>query len=143
MLAAAAVVLAAGAAGTSVAWRRGAETAVGHPAAPAELLAAVQAEQVLLADLRASADTTGHLAPVIADHTAHLAALRSAVAAYPTSRPPEPARPGSVRSAAYLAAAEGSAAKVAAQRAAALDGSAAVLLATVAASEASHASLLT
>ena len=121
--------------------------ATGSAQAPAELVAARDAERALIAAIDASlaheATLRTHLAPIRADHSAHLAALEAAIGAYPTPA----AMPAVARAApldrAGLRAAERTAAAHGAQRAAVLTGRSATLLASIAACEASHAELLT
>lgn len=129
---------------------------------PAELLAAAERERALIADLDATTGGTPALREVLlrarADHAAHLATFRQLLDAYdgpgntPTTSPgtavPSPAPSGSrqtrgtPRTAAQLRAAEEGAAALAARAAAATTGRVAVLLASVSASESSHAALI-
>jgi hypothetical protein len=115
---------------------------------PATLLAALEAERDLIANLDATTGGTPAVRRVIVaarrDHAAHLAALQALV-------PPSPAAPasatssaptGTARTAAQLRDAERAASSRAARRAATLHGAEAVLLASIAACEATHAELL-
>jgi hypothetical protein len=125
------------------------------PTVPRDLRAAAATERELLAQVDAAAGHTHGadrevLRAVRADHVAHLAAIEASIAdaLYPalpstsaSSSAPAPA-PGVVR-VADLRAAEGRAARAAADRAARLTGPAAVLLASIAAAEATHAEALT
>jgi hypothetical protein len=114
--------------------------------APVLLEQALAREQTLVAGLEAA--LSGGLGPPIAlqaarnDHLAHAAALRSAIARYaatsPSSAPPSATTPTVVQ----LRDAEVAAARAAASESAALAGAHAALLASIAASEATHAELL-
>jgi len=119
------------------------------PPPPAELADALAAERDLIAVLDASIATEPQLGErltrIRADHAAHERALAAAVrqvsgpsAAPRASGAPAPAAVGP----AELAGAERGAAQAAAARAARLSGRDAVLLASIAACEASHAELL-
>lgn len=124
------------------------ESSPARPAPPpAALVAAIEAERALLADLDATTGGAPHvrrlIAAVRADHLAHLSVLRRTLKATTPMRAPKPAPVrGRPRKLAELSAAESHAAAVAAQHAAALDGAAAALLASIAACEATHAELL-
>lgn len=115
--------------------------------APAELIAALDAERVLVAAVDAMPAGPHRmralLAQLRADHAAHLAALRRLLATYPPGRSVH-THPGAAqaRTLGQLRGVESRAAVDAAQRAAALDGAAAALLASIAACEATHAELL-
>lgn len=118
----------------------------GHP--PADLVAALSAESVLIAAIDATtggaASVRSALRQVRADHVAHHVALEAAVDAYPS--PPPRAAPVSSGAAealdvAGLRHAEERASARATTRAARLAGSDATLLASIAACEASHAEL--
>lgn len=118
---------------------------------PAELIAARDAESALLATLDATIAgarpaTVRLLRAIRADHAAHVAAIRSSIAtaAYPATVPRPSSTPASGRPASgpALRAAESRAARAAAARAARLTGAPAALLASIAASEAAHAELL-
>ena len=117
---------------------------------PADLVAALAAERVLIAAIDA---TTGGspavriaLRQVRADHVAHRAALQGAVDAYPEPPADNPlSSPGGTVAAltvAGLRGAEEHASARAATRAARLTGRYAALLASIAACESSHAVLL-
>jgi hypothetical protein len=130
--------------------RRSSSDGAAAPPRPDVLLAAVRAERDLLVQLSAAAGTRSAPAAVLhqlrADHLAHLAALTAAVsiatgaAASTASSPPPSSSPAADR--AHLRAAENAAAAAAAQRALLLTGRDAVLLASIAACESSHAELL-
>jgi hypothetical protein len=118
------------------------------PAPPDALIAAVDVERALIADLAA---TTGGSPPVRqvinqarADHAAHLRALRALLRDYrtPSAATSTPAPRGAPRTAAQLRAAEQRASATASRRAAALDGTMAALFASISACEATHAALL-
>jgi hypothetical protein len=120
---------------------------------PGVLLAAVHAEQVLLAHVAAATRARSAPAAVLralrTDHAAHLAALTAAVSiatgtAGSSAAESSPATSASPPSAdrGQLRAAENAAAASAARRALLLTGRDAVLLASIAASEACHAELL-
>lgn len=140
-------VVAAAGGGTAVAALQPLEP-TGRAQPPAELSAALAAETWLLtvidASLAADPSLRTALAPVRADHAAHAAALRAAVAEYPAA--PSAGRPGSPAARplgrAALQAAERLAAGAAARRAAVLRGRNATLLASISACEASHAEFL-
>ncbi|HEX3336548.1 MAG TPA: hypothetical protein VHS54_08805 [Jatrophihabitans sp.] len=117
---------------------------------PAALVAAVEAERGLIADLDATTGGPPAVRRVIvasrADHAAHLAALRAVLARYDAAQPAPgstaSAPRGTPRTTAELRAAERVASSTAARRAATLAGADAVLLASIAACEATHAELL-
>lgn len=128
-----------------------------HPSAqptlpPADVVAALESERTLIADLDATTGGSGKVRQVIkqarADHAAHLRALRELVATYDAAPATKSApgsstsAPGTPRTRAQLRLAEQRAATTAAQRAAAVDGPNAALLASIAACEATHAELL-
>jgi hypothetical protein len=153
-----AVVLVAAAGGGAAAGlqrplRKPAKAPVAEP--PAWLVAAIDREHQLISGLQTAlasdADTAATLSPVLNDHNAHLAALLalpgapkpsapkpsadpSAAASSPTASPADAPAP----SRATLAAAESAAATAAAAQSAAQSGSPAVLLASIAACEATH-----
>jgi hypothetical protein len=114
----------------------------------AALDAAVAAERGLLADLDATSGGAPAVRRVIAqaraDHAAHLRALRRVQVSLPkpAHRPARREVHGMPRTQAQLRSAETAASVVAAKRAAGLDGAVAVLLASIAACEATHAELL-
>ncbi len=113
---------------------------------PAELVAALAAEQKLIAAIDA---TTGGdaavrtaLRQIRADHAAHHKALQAAVSAYPDAPPtPRSSGPAQPLDVAGLRSAERQASAGAASRARRLSGRHAALLASIAACEASHAEL--
>jgi hypothetical protein len=122
-----------------------------------ELTAAAKAERALIATVQAAL-TTAHgpnkriLRAILDDHTAHLSAIEATVTddAYPATPPSSaapsgatasPAPPTRARRADVLAA-EGRASRAAAARALRLSGRDAVLFASIAASEATHAAVL-
>jgi hypothetical protein len=120
-----------------------------RPPAPAALRAAVAAERALIADLDATTGGAPEVRRIIAaaraDHVAHLAALTDLLTRYrpaPHASASAPAPRGAPRTLAQLRAAEQRAAAAAAQHATALFGAQAAMLASIAASEASHAELL-
>jgi hypothetical protein len=117
------------------------------PEPPPDLVSALMAERSLIASLDASMAREPALAALAraarADHVAHVAALEAAVAAYPrTAISSSSTPPAQALTQAALRAAEQQASVTAAARAAALSGRDAALLASIAASEASHAELL-
>jgi len=118
-----------------------------HPVQPpALLLAAVAAERALIAELDASRIPLATRSQLRADHVAHLRALQAAVAqvsSSPSAVPPTAAvQSGVAPSAAKLRQLEQLASAGAATRALGLTGRDAVLLASIAACEASHVELL-
>jgi hypothetical protein len=141
-----AVVVLAGGAGVAVGARRqpGPDEPVGRP--PADLVSALNAEIALIATIDATTGGTGPIRAVMrqirAEHVAHRAALEAAVAAYPQGPLGTPPA-GTARAVdvAGLRSAEELASSRAAARAVRLTGNQAVLLASIAASEASHAEL--
>ena len=120
-----------------------------HHAAPAELVAAAQAERALVAYLdavlRASEPAAGDkrqaLTQVRRDHAAHATALDAALSAYSPTRAEE-AQLHAGLDIAGVRAVESAAAQRAARQAARLQGEHAVLLASIAACEATHLELL-
>jgi len=137
------VVLAAGVAGGSVGAIEGTRrSSHGGSHAPQNLVDAVQREQILIAtiDASVSADPAKRvrLAPLRADHVAHLDAVQAlltrAAPGATHSRPPAPA--ADLLTAVRAAQASGAAA------AAATTGALAALLASISACEAGHAVLL-
>ena len=116
---------------------------------PADLVAALAAERSLIAAIDATtggdATVRAALHQIRADHIAHRTALQGAVAAYPEA--PAGAAASSPRPQALdvagLRSAEQRASTRAATRATRLSGQQAALLASIAASEASHAELFT
>lgn len=132
----------------------GPRTATPPTPPPAELVNALAAERDLIAALDASIPTAPQLRErltrIRADHAEHERALAAAVrlAAGPSVRPAVPPSASgtpaaAATGAAELAGSERGAAQAAAARAARLTGRDAVLLASIAACEASHAELLT
>jgi hypothetical protein len=113
---------------------------------PAELVAALVAEQKLIAAIDATtgggAAVRNALRQIRADHAAHRAALHSAVAAYPEA-PTDLRSSGAAQAlnVAGLRAAERQASQRAASQARRLSGRQATLLASIAACEASHAEM--
>ncbi len=149
MLTGFAAVLLGGGAGVGAEFLRSRRSADRPAPPPAELVAAVDAEQRLIADLDATTggapDVRAVLTAARADHVAHVAALRAALTArgaQPSPSASSTAPRGTPRTAAYLRAAEEAAATAAARRANSLTGAVAALLASIAASEATHAELL-
>ncbi len=115
----------------------------------AVLRAAIGTEQTLIARYRsalaASPSLKGTLDPVLEQHLAHLAALRSRLigpAATPRPTRTGPATAGPASTVGALAAAERAAAGALVSRLATASPSLAQLLASISASEASHAALL-
>jgi hypothetical protein len=142
VLVAALVVAAAAGAGVSGAFAGALRPMSGHPLPPPELIAAATEEQALLAALDGTAGAG--LEPAVvqslrADHRAHLAAISAVLDQLGHTAP----LPAATAPSGGLAAAETAAARRGASRAAALAGAPAVLLATIAACEASHAAVLT
>lgn len=133
---------------------------------PAELVAAARRERALIADLDATTGGSPALRRVLVrargDHAAHLATFQQLLAAYDPPDPPDTDRAvsssapsatksagaapdrvkGTPRTSAQLRAAEQRAAVSAARGAAASTGRMAVVLASVSASESSHAALI-
>jgi hypothetical protein len=122
----------------------------------AVLRGAIRAETVMIARYRSAIssapDLRATLSPVLSQHEAHLAALRGRLIV-PAGAPSQPSLSGPAPSAtaspgqpadvlAMLAAAESTAASGLISRLAGLSPSLAQLLASIAASEASHATLL-
>lgn len=117
-----------------------------HVVVPADLVAALAAERLLLARIDASATgpgLRGRLEPVRADHAAHAATLSNMIEQL-TGRtaPPDTTAPQPAVTAAALRAAELRASAEAAARATRLHGDLATVLASIAAAEATHAELL-
>jgi hypothetical protein len=123
------------------------------PRPPAALAAAAEAERALIADLDATTGGSAEVRAVIvqarADHADHLAAVTALLAPFRrpagTPSPGPSAAAGTPRTLAQLRAAEQSASASAARRAAGLGAkaaTAATLLASIAACEATHAELL-
>jgi hypothetical protein len=148
LLGSTAVVVIAGAGGAAV----GVLRARSHPATPAEapavLLAAQRTELRLIADLDASIArrpvNVALLRQLLADHSAHLTALSSAIALTTGPAATAPLSPaGRPRTTAQLATAEQTASRTGTARALELTGTDAALLASIAACEATHAELLT
>lgn len=117
----------------------------------AVLRAAISAEQALIARYRSalaiSPDRKDTLAPVLDQHLAHLAALRSrligpAATPHPARSSPPAAAGQAVAELSALADAEQAAAGALVSRLATASPSLAQLLASISASEASHAALL-
>jgi uncharacterized protein YciI len=113
------------------------------------LRAAIGTEQALITRYRSALATSPALKdtldPVLAQHLAHLAALRSLLigpAAPPHQARTSPAAAGQASTLAALAAAEQAAASTLVSRLATASPSLAQLLASISASEASHAALL-
>jgi len=122
----------------------------------AVLRGAIRAENVMIARYRsamsAAPQLRGTLSPVLSQHEAHLAALRSRLIV-PADAPSQPSLSGPAPAGAAAAgppagvlarleAAESAAASALTRRLAGLSPSLAQLLASIAASEASHATLL-
>jgi hypothetical protein len=145
VLLSAAAVAAAGAAGVAAGVLRAVPVEHSHPPPP-ELVAALADEQRLLAGIDA---TTGGdeavrtaLRAIRADHAAHRDALQAAVRSSGGTLQGGPPPTATALTRAALRAAEQAASLRAAAHAAALTGEQAALLASIAASEASHAELL-
>jgi hypothetical protein len=142
-----ALVLGAGAGGLAEVLRRAAPVA-GTPEAQPALVAAVTAEQDLVAALDAAMTAQPSLRPVLtpirANHMAHEQALRSVLPqqASPSPRTSPPVSPSPQTSRQALRAIESAASRTAAARALQLRGAPAALLASIAACEATHAELL-
>jgi hypothetical protein len=114
---------------------------------PPVLTGALAREDALVAGLEAAlhGDSAlgARLHPLRDDHSAHAAALRSALAAYPTSTAsPSSSTTPTAPTLAALRAAEVAAARSAADDSLALQGADAALLASIAACEATHAEVL-
>lgn len=123
------------------------------PEPPAVLVAALAAEQALIASIKAStgggATVQAKLALVAADHLKHATVLQALIEE--TGAAPQPAvpsgspgdtQPATPQPLAQLVTAEQSASAAAAKWAAALSGRDATLLASIAACEATHVELL-
>jgi hypothetical protein len=139
--------LAAAGGGVTIAALQHVDSDASGPEPPPDLVSALMAERSLIASLDASMASEPALAVFAraarADHVAHAAALEAAVAAYPRTAVASPSTsPTQAMTRAALRAAEQRASATAAARAAALSGRDAALLASIAASEASHAELL-
>jgi len=138
------LIVAAGGIGAAVAAVQPRPRPPAPPAAPRQLSEALAREQALVANLDAALGARPELRQVRDDHAAHAAALREAIARYPApaspgiSTPPPPAGATTAR----LRASELAAAEAAARESAALTGADAALLASISASEATHAELL-
>jgi hypothetical protein len=138
------LVVTAGGIGAAVAGVQPPPRPAAPPAAPRQLSQALAREQALVANLDAALAARPELRQVRNDHAAHAAALRQAIARYParasplTSALPPPIGAMTAR----LRASELAAAKAAATESAALTGADAALLASISASEATHAELL-
>lgn len=138
--------VAAGGAGALAEWL-GENTSPGPPRAPATLVAALQAERALIADLDATTGGSPAVRRVIgqarADHAEHLRILRRLLDQYSApSGADRSRRRGKPRTLTELHQAELAAGAAAARHAAALEGPTAALLASIAACEVSHAELL-
>ncbi len=138
------VVVAAGGIGAAVAGLQPRRRPQAPPAAPPQLSDALAREQSLVAHLDAALAARPELRQVRNDHAAHAAALRQSIASYPApASPPVSSGPPPVAATtAKLRASELAAAKAAAAESAALTGADAALLASISASEATHAELL-
>jgi hypothetical protein len=138
------VLAAAGGIGAAVAELRPRPRPPVPPAAPQQLSEALARERSLVANLDAALATRPDLRQVRDDHAAHAAALRQAIARYPalasplTSASPRP----EAGTSAQLRDSELAAARAAAGESAVLTGADAALLASISASEATHAELL-
>ncbi|HLY32895.1 MAG TPA: hypothetical protein VKQ07_00055 [Jatrophihabitantaceae bacterium] len=114
--------------------------------APADLVAALSAEWTLIARVEYAVArgsvAHGAVAAIRADHGAHADALVAALRDYAPAQVPTAPVQTAPASRLQLRAAESAAATRAAAAAARLDGRVAVLLASIAASEASHAEVL-
>jgi hypothetical protein len=138
------VVVAAGGIGAAVAALQPRRRPPAPPAPPRQLSEALAREQSLVAGLDAALPARPELRQVRDDHAAHAAALRQAIARYPApaSSPISVGPPPAAAATAQLRAAELTAAKAAAAESAALAGAEAALLASISASETTHAELL-
>lgn len=131
--------------------------ALGTPPSPAPevavLTGAMKAEQLMIARYEAALARSPALAatldPLLAEHRAHLAALTARLlpgaarpAPSPSASPRVTVPAGAAPAVAYLAAAESSAAAAFLRQLAAVSPSLAQLLASIAASEATHAAVL-
>lgn len=149
LLSAAGIVVGAGAGAAFAAFRP--EPSGGRASPPPELVAAADAEAALLAIIDAETAAHGQLQPlggIRADHSAHLSALRQALAAYPgaaatASSSPAPPRPSASGDTALtrVRLSEQRASTAAAERARVLSGPAAAVLASISACEATHVAL--
>lgn len=117
-----------------------------RPSAPPPLRRALDRELALVADLdaalRRGAGPAAALRAVHADHVAHAAALRSALAGFPAPTPSPTPSSTTAPTVARLRAAELAAAHAAAADSASLTGAEAALLASISACEATHEDLL-
>jgi hypothetical protein len=138
------VVVAAGGIGAAAGWLQPLRRPPGPQAAPRQLSDALAREQSLVADLDAVLRARPELRQVRDDHAAHARALRQAITRYPAPAPPLPrvSPPPTARGTAQLRTSELAAARAAAVESAALTGADAALLASISASEATHAELL-
>ena len=138
------LVVAAGGIGAAVAGLQPRRRPPAPPAAPRQLSDALAREQSLVANVDAALDARPELRQVRDDHAAHAAALRQAITRYPAAAPPlvRAAPPPAAGTTAQLRAGELAAARAAAAESAALTGADAALLASISASEATHAELL-
>jgi hypothetical protein len=138
------VVAAAAGIGAAVAGLQPRRRPPAPPAAPRQLSEALAREQSLIANVDAL-DARPGLRQVRDDHAAHATALRQAIAHYPAPAPPfaSASPPPAAGTTGQLRAAELAAARAAAAESAALTGAEAALLASISASEATHAELLT
>jgi hypothetical protein len=145
LLGAGLVALSAGA-GTVVGASRSSKPRLRHVPPPQLLVDAADRERVLIATIDAAitADSTksASLAPLRADHEAHLAALQALVERAVTPSPPSPSGSPSVAGTDVLAALRAAQASGASASASATGGLAA-LLASISACEAGQAVLLT
>jgi hypothetical protein len=155
LLTSAAALVTGAAAGVSYEVLRGlVVSGTGSKSAPADLVAALDAESALIAQVGAAlaagtaADVSARaLGAIRADHVAHEAALRAAVESFSaTARPNSPVASSTPAVPAVtqtqLRAAELAASTAAARRASRLAGREAALLASIAACEATHAQVL-
>ena len=138
------VVVAAGGIGAAVAGLQPRRDPPAPRAAPPQLSHALAREQSLVAHLDAALAARPELRQVRDDHAAHAAALRRSIARYPAPASPlsSSGPPPVAATTAQLRASELAAAKAAAAESAVLTGADAALLASISASEATHAELL-
>ena len=139
------VVVAAGGVGAALAGLRPRRRPPVPPAPPGQLSGALAREQSLVAHLDAVLPARPELRQVRDDHAAHAAALRQAIARYPAPAPSDISSAGPppvAGTTTQLRAAELAAAQAAAAESATLAGVDAALLASISASEATHAELL-
>jgi hypothetical protein len=139
------VVAAAGGIGAALAGLQQRRSPPAPPAPPRQLSDALAREQSLVANLDAALSARPELRHVRDDHAAHAEALRQAIARYPALASPliSGSRPPVAATTAQLRDSELAAAKAAAAESAALVGADAALLASISASETTHAQLLT